>query len=336
MHTVAPAHGGGGLAELDRLGYASRVQITIVGAGVIGLTTALVLEEHGHDVRIVAAATGAATTSAIAGAVWFPYRAGPPDKVARWAEVTRRWLEQLAADPGAGVDLLTAYEITRDDGPDPPRPWWAAHVDVERAAAPVDGAHVAWKFLAPRVEPAVFLPWLAHRLRARIEDRLVVDLTAEAGDVVINCTGLGARTLAADDQVEPLLGQLVITEPGAVDRTVSVTDDRDAEALFYAIPRRGELVLGGCSRPWPHDTPHAVDPALSARILASARALGLSVGAVRTERTGLRPYRREVRLEREGRVIHNYGHGGAGFTLSRGCAEDVARLVADQSWITPP
>jgi D-amino-acid oxidase len=40
-----------------------------------------------------------------------------------------------------------------------------------------------------------------------------------------------------------------------------------------------------------------------------------------------------VRLERDrlrdGRIaIHNYGHGGAGFTLCRGCAEDVAKLVS--------
>ena len=58
--------------------------------------------------------------------------------------------------------------------------------------------------------------------------------------------------------------------------------------------------------------------------------LGISVGAVRTERVGLRPYRAEVRLERDHhhrRVIHNYGHCGAGFTLCRGCAEDVVALL---------
>ena len=48
---------------------------------------------------------------------------------------------------------------------------------------------------------------------------------------------------------------------------------------------------------------------------------------VRAERVGLRPYRDEVRLEREGRIVHDYGHGGAGFTLCRGCAESVAALL---------
>ena len=78
------------------------MNITVVGAGVIGLTTALTLEEHGHDVRVVAAGTDDATTSAVAGACWFPYRAGPPDRVAAWAADTRRWLEALIADPDAG------------------------------------------------------------------------------------------------------------------------------------------------------------------------------------------------------------------------------------------
>ena len=299
----------------------------MVGAGVIGLTTALTLEEHGHDVRVVAAAAGAHITSAVAGAVWFPYRAGPPDRVAAWAAYTRAWLERLAHDPDAGIDLLTGYEITPDEGPDPPRPWWAARIDVTRAPAPVTGAPLAWQFVAPRVEPALFLPWIAARLRAPIEHRTVVDLAAEPGDLVVNCTGLGARELAADDLLYPLLGQIVIAEPGATDRTISVTDHRDEDAIFYVIPRRHELVLGGCSIPWPPGAGAPPDPAITARILAHARRLGVPIGGVRTERTGLRPYRLAVRLEREGRVIHNYGHGGAGFTLCRGCAEDVARLV---------
>jgi D-amino-acid oxidase len=300
------------------------VDITVVGAGVIGLTTALVLEEHGHAVRIVAAATGAATTSFVAGAVWFPYRAGPPAKVAAWAARTRSWLESL--EPAAGVDLLTGYEITSDAVP----PWWAAAVPVTQVPAPVAGAPPAWRFTAPRVEPARFLPWLASRLRARIELRAVRDLAAEPGDAVVNCTGLGARELARDDALVPLLGQIAIAEPAAADLSLAITDDRDPGALFYVIPRRDELVLGGCSTEWPHGEPATIDPAITARILAQARALGLSTGAVRTERVGLRPYRTEVRLERDAvdpRIVHNYGHGGAGFTLCRGCADDVAQIL---------
>ena len=87
----------------------------------------------------------------------------------------------------------------------------------------------------------------------------------------------------------------------------------------------GSLTVQGLPFP-PGDTPQ-IDPAITARVLAHAKRLGLEVGEVKSVRVGLRPYRAEVRLERDGRVIHNYGHGGAGFTLCRGCAEDVAALI---------
>jgi D-amino-acid oxidase len=318
------------------------MDITVVGAGVIGLSTALTLEERGHRVRVVAAARQSATTSAIAGAVWFPYRVGPPDKVPAWALRTRHWLEQIAREvPSAGVDVLTGYEILGDDGTT--RPWWAATptkegdelatagIDVAHVPAPVAGAPHGWRFVAPRAQPSLFLPWLESCLRSPVEERVVTDLAAEPGELVVNCTGLGARELVGDDLVLPLLGQIAIAERGAADLATTITDDRDPERIFYIIPRRDELVLGGCSLPFPPGAEPEIDPTITERVLDHARRLGIAVGAVRTIHVGLRPYRAKVRLERDDedpRIVHNYGHGGAGFTLCRGCAEEVAALIA--------
>lgn len=299
------------------------MDITVVGAGVIGLTTALVLEERGHRVRVVAAATGEAITSSVAGAIWFPYRVGPPERVVGWAGRTREWLESKVATREAGVDLVLGYEIS--DTSDPP--YWTAAIPVDRAPAPVTGRPIAWRFTAPRVEPTRFLAWLARP----IEARTVTDLAAEPGDLVINCTGLASRELLDDDAMLPLFGQVVITEHGGYDPGITITDDRDPDAIFYAIPRRDELVLGGCSLPYPPGATAVPDPAITDRILAQARALGLAIGPVKRVRVGLRPFRTAVRLERDAanpRIIHNYGHGGAGFTLCRGCAETVAELAA--------
>jgi D-amino-acid oxidase len=298
------------------------VNVTVVGAGVVGLSTALVLEEHGHRVTIVAVDRNAITSS-LAGAVWFPYHVGPVDKVPRWAARTREWLDELGRDPASGVDALTFYEITRDASP----LWWASAATLTRTRAPVRGQPEAWTFAAPRAEPARFLPFLAGKLRATIEPRAVSDLAAERGDAVINCTGLAARELAGDRELIPLFGQTLICEPGGFDLATTITDARDDDAHFYVIPRRDELVVGGCSIAKPPGTAPVVDDAITARILGQAKALDVPIGAIKTIRAGMRPYRPAVRLERDGRVIHNYGHGGAGFTLCRGCAEDVAALL---------
>ncbi|WP_435742097.1 DNA polymerase Y family protein, partial [Nocardioides sp. SYSU DS0663] len=61
--------------------------------------------------------------------------------------------------------------------------------------------------------------------------------------------------------------------------------------------------------PWPG----AIPPPAPARVLRT--------------KVGLRPARPSVRLERQGRVVHCYGHGGAGVTLSWGCAEEVVTIL---------
>jgi len=104
---------------------------------------------------------------------------------------------------------------------------------------------------------------------------------------------------------------------------------------MYAIPRTNDCVLGGTNDISENRQPVAED---TARILHEAkRALDLPLPPILDQRVGLRPYRRTgIRLEREqlpdGRtVLHNYGHGGSGFTLAWGCAEAVLALHTGSS-----
>jgi D-amino-acid oxidase len=305
------------------------VRVTVVGAGVAGLTTAIELQERGHDVTVVAAARGDAITSSVAGAVWFPYRAGESPRVLDWAHRTRVRLSDLAAhDASAGIDLLTFYECAEGEA----RPWWADGIDVARVRAPVTGAPAAWRFVAPRAIPALFLAWLEARLHRPIEHAQIDDLEAlrDRADAIVVCAGLGARTLVRDPDVAPLLGQVIVVEPGTIPLDVSFTDERGPAPIFYSIPRRDQVVLGGSSVPFTGAAAPPPDPAVTARILDQCRALGWRPGPVLRERTGLRPVRPVPRVERDPhdpRVIHNYGHGGAGFTLGLACAEDVADLL---------
>ncbi|MFN0146234.1 MAG: FAD-dependent oxidoreductase [Dehalococcoidia bacterium] len=303
------------------------MDVTVVGAGVIGLTTALVLERAGHEVRIIARERALDATSGAAGAIWLPVRIEPGGREFTWALRTYRVLRELAAShPEAGVDDLRACEVAGDDE----RPWWADAVDGLEFSDIRDRyrrADHAWTFIAPRVDPYVYVPWLEAQLKAPIERAEVDDLAAIGGELVVNCTGLGSRRLCGDHELVGVLGQTVLVEPGELRTDTFIGDERDQSAIFYSIPRRGEVVLGGCRTPVEGDAVPPPDPSLREAILARCREAGYEPGSVIRERTGLRPVRPRVRLEREDRVIHNYGHGGAGYTLSWGCASEVLALA---------
>jgi hypothetical protein len=112
-----------------------------------------------------------------------------------------------------------------------------------------------------------------------------------------------------------------------------VADEDDPERIAYVYPRRDTVVLGGQRAFGVASTD--VDEELTARVRRDCAALDprIASAAVREVRVGLRPGRSEVRLEPEvlsdGRtVIHDYGHSGAGYILSWGCAEEVEGLAA--------
>jgi D-amino-acid oxidase len=316
--------------------------IVVVGAGVVGLTCAVRLAEAGHRVRVIAREEPLATTSAVAAALWFPYLSAPRDRVLAWAAATRRELERLAAvEPGSGVALRELLLIEpcaslAASG----EPWWASAVPAwrpargaERAAAGDQAAHLT---TVPVAESPRYLPWLLARLRsAGGELELRPEGLAELRDVpaetraVVHCSGLGARQLAGDATVLPVRGQVALVGPLALER--AVVDDRDAQRPVYVIPRRDDVVVGGTAEVGSWEL--AVDAATTTALLDRACRLvpELAAAPLLGARVGLRPTRPEVRLERERAgdppVVHCYGHGGAGLTLSWGCADEVCALV---------
>ena len=60
-------------------------RVIVVGAGVVGLSCAVRLLEAGHRVDVVARDLPLETTSAVAAALWYPYRALPQDRVTAWS-----------------------------------------------------------------------------------------------------------------------------------------------------------------------------------------------------------------------------------------------------------
>ncbi len=309
------------------------MHVGVLGGGVSGLTCAVALRLRGHDVALWAERLPPHTTSSVAAAFWYPYRAEPPQRVAGWARLSHARFMALAEDPTAGITVRRAVEILRHPAA---RPAWADAVSSFAAAGaeqlPAGISH-GWVFDAPVIDTRVYLPFLRawfERLGGVIHCGRIDALGDVPADVLVNCTGLGSRTLCNDDALFPIRGQLVhVADPGI--ESVLVDED-DPRGIAYVVPRGDDCVLGGTAEFGNESVEVDLDAAAS--ILARCAALDARlVGAVAIgHAVGLRPGRAAIRLEPEtlpdGRtVVHDYGHGGAGVTLSWGCADEVCTHV---------
>jgi D-amino-acid oxidase len=182
------------------------------------------------------------------------------------------------------------------------------------------------------------------------EDQLMAKYGADA---IINATGLGAYDLAADKTVTPLRGALIrVVNDGTkfpkVTEALAVSHDEshgaEAEDIVFIVPRNENvLILGGLVQPHVGTLDLTIDHPVIQRMRERCNNFvpGLE-NAVLDEVPfvqGLRPFReanvrveRETRTKKDGtasRVIHSYGQGGSGFTLSFGCATDVLSIVSE-------
>ena len=304
------------------------MRVIVVGAGVTGLTVGVRLVEAGYEVHLLARELPLETTSAVAAALWYPYRAHPIERVLAWSQ---RSLEEFTAlaggDEDCGVVMRAGVELVRERGD---VPGWAPAVPdfarLESAPPPYDDG---WRFTAPVVEMPVYLTWLRRRLERAggTVTRMALSALPDQADMVVNCSGIGARLLGPDSDVIPVRGQVARLAQVGVEEWVL-----DGSGLTYVVPRSRDIIVGGTDSEGEWDrgpSPDAADQMLARAValvpeLADAPVLG--------HRVGLRPARPTVRLERDASsphqtLIHCYGHGGAGVTLSWGCADEVLGLV---------
>jgi glycine/D-amino acid oxidase-like deaminating enzyme len=257
---VTMSWGTGDLAARLALDGGAR-NIAVIGAGAVGLATARLLQLRGASVTVYTAALPPDTTSNIAGAQWFPFfafaRRALDDAAFREqflgaARFSYRWFQSLVGSD-YGVRWMTNYRL--DDAPlahedgllglnSPIRPLIPELADLPRDAHPFATPYVR-RFDTMMIEPPVYLAALVRDVRLA-GGSIVLRSFANAGELsslseptIVNCTGLGARTLFGDDELVPVKGQLTVLLPQPeVDYAVLYGD-------LYMFSRRDGVLLGG-------------------------------------------------------------------------------------------
>lgn len=308
-------------------------RVTVVGTGVIGLTTALELARSGHSVDCIGDQATLETVSAVAGGLWFPYHVDPRERVLAWGRVALSRFTHLCHDPRAGVTIREGVMVERGAADR----WWTQGFTTWREADAADlpaGAPHGVVAAVPIITMQVFLPWLLDQCAAagvELSRGHVEGLGEIDADAVVVAGGLRSGELLDPDaaSVSPSRGQVALLANPGLERWY--VDDGHPGGMVYVLPHRDWVVCGGTDIEGTYDT--VPDPETHEGIVARAREAvpELERAEVIGSRVGLRPIAAAVSLEssvRHGKVvITNYGHGGAGVTLSWGCAAEVVRLL---------
>ena len=318
--------------------------IAIIGGGVIGLTTGILLRRLGYGVTIYASDLPPRTNSDRACAIWLPIFVGDPERLTddyvvssrKWAQYSWHIFETLLGSE-YGIYWTTNYEMFPEPCPDP---YFADIVYDFNSGGDTSlpaGLTYKWVFRTLIVETPKYMTALLReyeRAGGQIEIRhfaSIEEVMALSQPVVFNLSALGARSLFGDEDIRPVKGQLLLHEPRDLGYSLGCGE-------YAVIPRSDALILGTLFEE-NFDSPLPTDDCTD-RIwkmitswlsptdgLFDLRRLCLEREKIDKIVTGLRPYRSGgIRLEAElignKLIIHDYGHGGGGFTFSWGCAHD--------------
>jgi D-amino-acid oxidase len=246
----------------------------VLGSGVVGLTSARELQRHGFEVTIYAATVPPDTTSNMSLAGWTP-TSGLVDNALRtpaWdaqvrqaAAIAYRRL-QLLAGARYGVSWIKQYQPTDNDPsrPNPnanPNPVLPAELQGQARVILGPGEHpFQTQYCVERdemrIEPSIYLDALMNDF-LNWGGKVVIrkfaspaEIATLSENVIVNCTGLGAKEIFKDPELMPLKGQLVVLIPQSeiTFSTSGVGRQLPPESGFvHMMPRSDGIILGGTS-----------------------------------------------------------------------------------------
>lgn len=324
------------------------MKVAILGGGINGLCCAVQIIEKWPlaYVSVLSELFTPNTTGDGSAGLWGPYLMGdtPINKINKWSMAMHNFLKQvwLSDDSGgAGVCLIPVLRLSTSTLDDSWRDIAYGSRNMTKTELEEYSELMNKKFLSGlhfvtyTSEPKKLLPYLEKRFQSKggnLINRKVVDLDefirTSDYDVIVNCTGLGASELVKDKMVHSIRGQVLRVKANWIYHVI-LDESNDGN---YIIPNVNSVVLGGTHQV--NDYSLSICPKDKAFILNGCQNYipGLRNAEFLKDWVGLRPGRKQVRLEMETTcnkkiLIHNYGHGGCGVTLSWGCAAEVVELL---------
>ena len=235
-------------------------QVAVVGAGVVGLSTARLLQQKGYQVTVYAKDLPPRTTSNMSAAYFGPTGASQPDHTTPefenvWHRATRlshRYFQDYLGDE-YGVRWVPYYLVSHSQNPPSPQRGLGrlitdlypetAQLDPSEHPFPTPYVRRRWTL---QFEPSVYLNALLRDVRLASGPRSVVvreftnldELLMLDEPVIMNCTGLGAKPLFGDEELHPVKGQLTVLLPQPKVNYGVVGGG------LYMLPRRDGIILG--------------------------------------------------------------------------------------------